>query len=295
MPVLNFGSLNIDDVYRVPAIVQPGQTLAARSQQQFAGGKGANQSVALARAGAEVMHAGRVGPDGLWLVNRLRDAGVDTRYVDTTAERTGRAVIQVDDAGENAIVVLAGGNGQITDGQVGRVFADLPAGTTVLLQNEVNAVARIMTATAEQEMPICLNPAPMDARVAGYPLKQVGTLVVNRTEAAGLIGRPPAGMPPDGVLDALAAMLPGAEIILTLGADGAAYHGPEGRVHVPARPVDVVDTTAAGDTFIGFYLASRLAGAGPEQALIRATRASAITVGRPGAMDAIPRASEVDV
>src|SRR3982751_1755807 len=114
MQVLNFGSLNIDRVLRVPHIARPGETIASRSMSLLAGGKGANQSVALARAGVKVAHAGKVGADGQWLVDKLAAEGIDTSRVQVGAGPTGQATIQVDDAGQNAIVLLGGANQEIT-------------------------------------------------------------------------------------------------------------------------------------------------------------------------------------
>jgi ribokinase len=289
MQVLNFGSLNIDHVYRVPSIVAPGETLSSISYATFAGGKGANQSVALARAGADVFHAGCVGADGNWLVEKLRGYGVDTSFIRVVDGPTGHAIIQVDEVGQNAIVLHAGANHCVSSEHVADVLAHFKPGDTVLLQNEINDVPAIIAAAYDRKLNVCLNPAPFDKSVLHYPLDLLHTLVVNETEGAGLAGVSET----DGILDTLAARLPKCEIILTMGRKGASYRSPDTRFTIPAVQVAAVDTTAAGDTFIGFYLARRATGDGAEAALKTACAAAAVSVTKQGAMDSIPRLADV--
>ena len=141
MDILTIGSLNIDHVYRVPRLVRPGETLAASDYRVFAGGKGFNQSVALARAGAAVRHAGCVGADGVWLLDRLRKEGVETSGVEKVGAPTGHAVIQVDDEGENAILLFGGANREVRPDQIRRAVNTMPADGLLLLQNEISHVA----------------------------------------------------------------------------------------------------------------------------------------------------------
>lgn len=289
MKILNFGSLNIDLVYRVPHIVRPGETISGTAFRTFAGGKGANQSMALARAGAPVYHAGKVGKDGRWLVKKLRDAGVNTSLIRVTDDPSGHAVIQVDDAGENAIFLFPGTNRQIARNEIGTALASCRAGDLVLLQNEINDIPAIIRQARRRKLRVCLNPAPMEPAVLRYPLDLVDILIVNETEAAGLAG----SQRPGGVLDDLAKKLPRAEIVLTLGARGAVVRTPEQEIRVPAVKVKAVDTTAAGDCFIGYYLAGRARGEGIESCLRTACLAAAVSVTRPGAMDSIPAAAEL--
>lgn len=289
MQILNFGSLNIDHVYRVPRIVVPGETLSSISYATFAGGKGANQSVALARAGADVFHAGCVGGDGNWLVEKLHGYGVDTSFIRVVDGPTGHAIIQVDDAGQNAIVLHAGANHCINSKHIADVLAHFKPGDTVLLQNEINDVPAIVRAAADLKLRVCLNPAPFGEEVLGYPLDLLHTLVVNETEGMGLAGV--SGV--DRILDALANRLPDCEIILTLGREGVRCRAPDTRLTVPAVQVTAVDTTAAGDTFIGFYLARRAAGDAAHNALKTACAAAAASVTKQGAMDSIPRLADL--
>jgi ribokinase len=287
--ILNFGSLNVDHVYRVPHIVVPGETLASDDLQCFAGGKGANQSVALARAGAAVWHGGRIGADGRWLLDTLTRAGVNTAYIAVGAEPTGHAIIQVDTAGENAIVLFGGANRTQSRPQIDAALAAFEAGDWLLLQNEIDEVPYLLLQARRRGLRTCLNTAPYGPEVAAYPLDCVDLFVVNETEGAGLTGCTNA----DAILAAMARRFPDAATVLTLGARGARYAGRGQQFSEPAVPVSAVDTTAAGDAFIGYFLADSLAGASPATALRTACRAAAIAVARPGAADSIPFRHEV--
>ena len=291
MHICNFGSLNIDLVYRVPHIVRPGETLASRGTETFAGGKGANQSVALARAGATVHHAGAVGADGRWLIDRLRSHGVEAELVAVLDDhRTGHAIIQVDDAGENAIVLEAGANHAIAREQIDSTLDRFAIGDVLLLQNEVNDIATMIDAAHARGMRICFNPAPMSDVVPGYPLEMVDLLIVNETEGEALTGEREA----ESIASSLAALYEGAEVIVTLGSRGALHIGEAGVTMARGRAVEAVDTTAAGDTFIGYYLAGRAQGLAVTSALDWACHAAALCCTRPGAMDAIPSRAEID-
>ncbi len=290
MVTLNFGSLNIDHVYRVPHIARPGETVPSSEYRRFAGGKGANQSVALARAGARVAHAGCIGPEGLWLRDRLAAEGVDTEDIRVSDGPGGHALIQVDEEGQNSIVLFPGANAAITPEHVAAALRRRSPGDVLLLQNEINAVADLIAAGAGRGLQVVFNPAPMSPAVASYPLDRVSLLIVNEHEAAALSG---AGAP-EVMLETLARRLPRTDLCLTLGARGAVYQQAGGQQwQCPAPPVTAVDTTAAGDTFIGYLLAARLAGAPVPDALETACRAAAVSVTRPGAMDSIPRPEDV--
>ena len=278
MKVLNFGSLNIDLVYRVRDFVRPGETISAQEFARFAGGKGLNQSVALARAGAKVIHAGAVGADGGFLLELLRESGVDCSAVAVVDDvPTGHAVIQVSDAGENAIVRYPGATHRIAAELIDRALATTEPGDVLLLQNEISAMSDIMRRATERNLRIFFNPAPMTEAVASYPLELVDTLIVNETEWEALNACRPALR---------------CNILKTLGARGALYND---SIFVPAQRVDdVVDTTAAGDTFIGYFIAELLAGKDVESAMKTATAASAWCIQRAGAAPSIPRRSDLE-
>jgi ribokinase len=288
--IINFGSLNIDHVYRVEHFVRPGETIASRSYEQFAGGKGFNQSIALARAGAQVRHAGKVGAEGGWLLDMLRKAGAQTEDVLQVEIPTGHALIQVEASGENAIILYGGANQSITTEDVERVLVRATAGDYLLLQNEINNMDLILRRGAEEELRIVFNPAPMTGAVLDYPLDGVTIFIVNETEAEALTG----ASTPDAIVDAMRQRFPRAATVLTMGAAGAIYADGAEQIHVPAVNVKAVDTTAAGDTFTGYFLAALAEGKPVQTALQLAARAAAICVTRPGAADSIPTRAEVN-
>jgi len=288
--VLNIGSLNIDRVLRVPTIVQPGQTLAATRCSLFPGGKGANQSVAAARAGAVVRHVGRVGPDGRWLIERLREAGVRTDGIEIDREaQTGQAVIQVADSGQNSIVIDAGANSRVDASQIDRAIAACEPGDVLLLQNEVSEVAHAIEAGAAAGMVVVFNPAPMTPAVHRYPLEKVSWLVVNEAEGVALAGTDE----PRRIVDELT-LRHGATVVLTRGERGVLCRQGERVLEQPAFAVEAVDTTAAGDTFVGYLVAALVERRPIQQALRRAARAASLSVTRAGAMDSVPDAAEVN-
>lgn len=287
--ILNIGSLNIDHVYRVPHFVRPGQTLVSASYSRGPGGKGLNQSIAAARAGAAVAHAGCIGDDGRFLLDLLTQAGADTARVAITQTPTGHAIIQTDAHGENCIVLYPGANHEVRAEHAQAFFDQFGDGDLLLLQNEITDVGRLIELGKARGMTVLFNPAPMTQAVGAYPLDMVDIAVLNESEAAELSGvdNHPAG------LESLRRRLPGAEIIVTLGARGCAYRGEQEAFDLPAVKVEPVDTTAAGDTFVGYLAAGIAAGISRREALQRATRAAALAVQRPGAANAIPHANEL--
>lgn len=287
--ILNFGSLNIDHVYRVEAFVRPGETIHSLSYRQFAGGKGFNQSIALARAGAPVYHAGKIGPEGGWLLEMLSAAGAVTEDVLQVDTPTGHALIQVDSQGENAIILFGGANQAITAEDVDRVLSRFTAGDYLLLQNEISQMPLILQQAADLGLRVVLNPAPMTQTLLDYPLGGVSIFIVNETEGEALTGV----SAPDAILDEMRRRFPAAATVLTLGGAGAIFADADRRIPIAAVPVTPVDTTAAGDTFTGYFLAGIVRGAGVEDALHEAAQAAAICVTRPGAADSIPGRREV--
>jgi ribokinase len=290
MRILNFGSLNIDFVYSVSHIVQPGETIASRRLDLFSGGKGLNQTIALAKAGAAPAHAGMVGPDGGMLLDTLRSHGVDASLVRAVEERSGNAIIQVAADGQNSIVLFGGANRANTRDYVDSVLARFDAGDLLLLQNEINLMEYIIDAAAAKGMTIALNPAPFDDNLAACDLSKVNLFIVNEVEGEQLSG----ASAPDAILARVAEKYPAARVLLTLGKDGAMYRDAAGVVSCGIFATPVVDTTAAGDTFIGYFLTAVAEGRTPEQALRLASKASSITVSRPGAADSIPLREEVE-
>lgn len=285
---LNFGSLNIDTVYRVDHFVSAGETLAPSSVETFPGGKGLNQSVALARAGAQVWHAGRIGPDGTWLADVLDESGVHTEFIDRTGERTGGALIQLTAKGENCILLDGGANRQLQESHIDAVFSSFAPGDCLVLQNEVNFLPRLIRRAADIGMDIALNPSPVTDDLRGMDLSPVTWLLLNEIEGEALTGE----RAPERIAEALLGRYPKLHIVLTLGRDGVLYRDAHECVRQGIFPVSAVDTTAAGDTFTGFFLHAVTAGSAAE-ALRTASAAAALAVSRKGAAVSIPAMEEV--
>ncbi|MBN2050352.1 MAG: ribokinase [Spirochaetales bacterium] len=289
MRILNFGSLNIDYVYEVDHFVKPGETLSSLSYSRNTGGKGLNQSVALARAGAEVYHAGKVGDEGVFLKDYLAESGVHVEHIFVTPVPTGHAFIQVEKTGENAIVLYGGANRAVGSQDIDQVLYRFEAGDCLLLQNEISSMEELMEKAYRRGMEIFFNPAPMDEQVLSYPLDKVGWFIVNELEGSILSG----AQEPEDIPRAFMAKYPESRLVLTLGSRGAVYADRNTTIEMPACRVRAVDTTAAGDTFIGYFLASLTGGAEVRSALETAVQAAALCVTRPGAADSIPTAAEV--
>ncbi len=276
--ILNFGSLNIDHVYQVEAFVRPGETISALGYARHPGGKGLNQSIALARAGTRVLHAGCIGVDGLFLKELLERDGVDCSLVTILDDApTGHAVIQVSAQGENSIVICGGANQAIPSSLIEKAAAKLSPGDIVLLQNEISCIPEIMRAASAACARIFFNPAPFTAAVASYPLELLDTLIVNETEAEGLSR---SGFDTNAC-----------NVLLTRGSRGARYMPKGGGipVEVAAVPVaKVVDTTAAGDTFIGYFLSDVSRNVDVATAMAEAAKAASWCVAHAGAASSIP-------
>ncbi len=290
MKILNFGSLNLDYVYSVDHFVAEGETLASTVRNTFCGGKGLNQSVALARAGADVYHAGCIGPEGDMLTDMLEDAGVNTAYTKTVEAPTGHAIIQVDPSGRNCILLFGGANRCIDPAFVGEVLSDFDAGDWLVLQNEISSLPYLIETAKTKGMTVVLNPSPFDLSLVAAGLDQVDYVLLNETEGKQLTGYDA----PENILGAIRATYPALKVVLTLGKDGCVYDDGTQRISHGIYAVTPVDTTAAGDTFTGFFIGAISEGADPAEAIRRASAASAIAVSRPGAAPSVPTADEVD-
>lgn len=292
MKILNFGSLNLDNVYTVDHFIRPGETMSSDKLEIFCGGKGLNQSIALARAGAEVYHAGAVGKtDGERLLAALIDVGVDVSLVRRTEGISGHAVIQVDKSGQNCILLFGGANKEITREQVEETLSHFEPGDLLLLQNEVSELSYLIDCASRRGMRIYLNPSPVTDELLLMPLEKVDCFILNEIEAADICG----GTVSDKELPGrLHQKYPKAAILLTLGEKGSRYYDGVNFFEQPAFSVKAVDTTAAGDTFTGYFMASAAYGSDIRSALLQATKASAIAVSRKGASVSIPTKAEVE-
>lgn len=290
--ILVFGSLNIDLVFAVEALPRAGETVTARHFQTLPGGKGANQATAAARAGAEVAMAGCVGYDGFGrsLLMALGANGVDVRLVRRVSAATGCAVVAVDAKGENQILVASGANALARAADVPDAL--LGPRTTLLLEREVDALesAALAGRAKRRGARVILNLAPMGP-VPEELLAASDFLVVNETEAATLFGSATAGV---SAAAAFAARR-GITLIVTLGAEGAMAHSPDGSgLRVGALPVAPVDTTGAGDAFVGVLAASLDRGEALAEAMRRASVAGALACLKEGAQSALPTAEEIE-
>ncbi|CUH86533.1 Ribokinase [Phaeobacter sp. CECT 5382] len=285
MAIWNLGSINADMVYSMPHLPVAGETLAATGLDQFLGGKGANMSVAAARAGSVVHHIGAVGPEGGWAVQRLMEYGVDTRRIASVDVPTGHAIIAVDEAGENQIILFPGANRSITQDQIGLALSQASAGDILVLQNETNLQAEAAKMARDLGLRVAYAAAPFDAAAVQAVLPFLDLLFLNEVEAEQLqaaTGKSPQALGVD-------------HVIVTLGAKGARHfdrHSGEVR-DIPALPVTPVDTTGAGDTFTGYVLSGLDRGLPMAQAMAQAARAGALMVMRHGTADVIPDLKEV--
>lgn len=285
MAIYNLGSINVDLLYQVPHLPGPGETLAATGFHRGLGGKGANMSVAAARGAAHVVHIGAVGSDGRWALDLLTEYGVDTRHIIVAAEVTGHAVILLDKAGENTIVINPGANHALTKDQIGLALAEASPKDILLIQNETNQQVYCARTGSDLGLRVVYAAAPFEAASVKEVLPFLDMLILNLVEADQLqkaLGKGP---------DALGV----ANVIVTLGAEGCRwFHAETGQVKdFPALPVTPVDTTGAGDTFTGYLLAGLDRGMPMEQAIGLATKAAALMVTRVGTADVIPDLLEV--
>ena len=290
MKILCFGSCNIDFVYSVNHICKPGETISAAELSLFPGGKGLNQAVALAKAGADVYFAGCIGNDGDFLKTILTDSGVDVQYLRKINGKTGHAIIQVDRSSENSIVIFSGANGCVTKEHIDDVIKDFSAGDIMLIQNEISCLPYLLDVAGKLGMDIYFNPSPLNDQIKNVDLKHVRCLIVNETEAMEMTG----SKDPSVVQEFIKTNYPHLEVLLTLGKRGSVHITKNQIMKQSAYKAQAVDTTAAGDSYTGYYLAGISQGASVKNAMDRASAASAIAVSRKGASSSIPTNKEVD-
>lgn len=291
MKVLNFGSLNYDNVYEMEHFVVAKETISSIGYSRNFGGKGLNQSIALAKAGMEVYHAGRVGNDGQDFIDYLKKYNVKTNFlVKDSNEATGHAIIQVCN-GENCIILHGGSNQKIDSMQVENTFKNFEKGDLLLVQNEISSMDLIIKKAHEKGMKIAFNTAPMDSKIFTYPLDLVDIFIVNEIEAQGLAKSDSNDI--NVIIKKLQELYPSKEIVLTVGEKGSYFIKGDILEHAEALKVKAVDTTAAGDTFTGFFLSSYLTDGDSLKALKLASKASAITVQGAGAAQSIPELKDL--
>lgn len=289
MKILNFGSLNIDYVYSVDHFVRPGETLSSEKLELFCGGKGLNQSIAMARAGAPVFHAGKIGKEGSMLTNILKKSGADISNVEISDKITGHAIIQVDASGQNCILLHGGANIDIGVDFIDKVLSKFEAGDILLSQNETNNIPSLLKKAHEKGLIIAYNPSPIDKNITSYPLECVKYFILNEIEGNALTGK----TEPQKIADELLRKYPKSAVVLTLGKHGVFYKDENESITHGTYKVKRIDTTGAGDTFTGYFLAGVYGGLDTKEILRRASVASSIAVSRKGASASIPTLDEV--
>ena len=290
MRVYNLGSLNIDYVYKVDHFVSAGETIASQSMEIFPGGKGLNQSVALARSGVSVVHGAVVGRDGTFLLELLQSVGAEAGRIRVAEEPSGHAIIQVNKEGQNCIMLFPGTNNAVDQAYVESFLADAEENDVLLLQNETGGLAAAFAAAKAKKMQIAFNPSPFNGNIETLPLEQVDWWFCNEIEGKELFG----SEDPREIAAAFRERFPRSHLILTLGSAGSVFIDSEHYAEQAAYPAVAVDTTAAGDTFTGYFLSGVMAGQSPEEALDLASKASSVTVSRMGASVSIPSRVAVD-
>lgn len=290
MKILNFGSLNIDNTYTLEHFVQPGETITSKELRRFCGGKGLNQSIALAMAGCEVNHFGCVGIDGDVLINILQNNNVNTESIIKLDNiQSGHAIIQVDRYGQNSIILFPGANRQMREEWVYNEIKKYSEGDWLLIQNETNCLECAMRAAHEQGLKIAFNPSPMDHKVLSLPLELTDLFLINEVEGMNITGK----QSPAEIIADLKSRFPDSSVVLTLGKNGSIFNNSNNSIFQPAYLGDARDTTGAGDTYTGYFLANYIKGVPAHECMQIATMASTIQISRAGAATAIPNKSEV--
>lgn len=289
--ILNLGSLNIDKVYSLDHIANEGETISAISYNEGMGGKGLNQSIALKRAGADFIHAGFVGEnDGDILLNYMAKNEIDF-LVKKVSGNSGHAIIQVDKDANNSIIVEAGANKKIDKSYIDQVLAKFEEGDYILLQNEISNLPYIVDVASKRKMKIFLNPSPVDESIKTIDFNKIDTLILNETEAYDLSGCEN----PDQIINYFRKNYKDLNIVLTLGKDGGIYSSKDMDIKFSSFKTKTIDTTGAGDTFLGYFLASISKEEDVEKSLKLASLAASLSCSKKGAAISIPSLKEVEV
>lgn len=289
MKIYNFGSLNIDYVYEVENMVRAGETISSLSFSKFMGGKGLNQSIALARAGAKVEHIGCIGEDGYFLVDKLKEEGVDVHAVKTVDTPTGHAVIQLDSEGENSILLYAGANHCLECDYIDSIFETMESDALILIQNEISCIEYIIEKAHERGVALAINLSPVNENIKKIDLSKVSYLLINEVEGEMITGF----NLPSQIGNYLIRTYPALNVILTLGSEGVIFFNQHESIEQSAYQTDVTDTTGAGDTFTGYFLSMLIRGKSVREALKIGCYASSLAIRVKGAANSIPKWEEV--
>lgn len=289
MKILNFGSLNIDIFFRVENIVKPGETISAKSIEKRPGGKGLNQSVALSKSFENVYHAGSVGDDGVFLIDYLKSENINTKYIKKSDKLTGNAIIQVDDKGENSIVLYKGANFDNDKKFIDEVLNDFSKDDILLLQNEISSMKYLIDKAYEKGMKIVLNPSPITDEIKEFDFNKIDLLLVNEIEAKDIANKDNI----DESINYFMATYPNINLIVTLGSKGSIFVNKNEKIKQEGIKVESVDSTGAGDTFTGFFVSYFYQGKNVRDCLKFASLASALSVTKSGASISIPSLCDV--
>ena len=285
MKILNFGSINKDFFYSVNDFVKPGETISSIRYNVKIGGKGLNQSVGISKAGQKIYHAGIINKDDTFILDKLKKWNINCENILLSNNPTGHAIIQVDKKGENSIVIHGGANHDVDIKFIKSVLSKFNSGDILVLQNEINNIKEIIDRAHHKKMKIVFNPTPFNNEILSYDLNKISTLILNQTEGEALSNE----KKPDGILKVLNSKFNNTEIILTLGEKGSLYSFKDELLKIKAHKLDTVDTTGAGDTFIGYYVAGIASEKNKKDNLNRASKAAAIATTKLGGAESIPR------
>ena len=285
MKILNFGSINKDFFYSVNDFVKPGETISSIKYNVKIGGKGLNQSVGISKAGQKIYHAGIINKDDTFILDRLKKWNINCENIVLGVNPTGHAIIQVDKNGENSIIIHGGANHDFDIKFIKSVLSKFDSGDILVLQNEINNIKEIIDGAHHKKMKIVFNPAPFNNEILSYDLNKISTLILNQTEGEALSKE----KKPINILRVLKSKFNNTEIILTLGEKGSLYSFKDELLKIKAHKVDTVDTTGAGDTFIGYYVAGIASKMNKKDNLKRASKAATIATTKLGGAGSIPR------
>ena len=285
MKILNLGSINKDFFYSVNDFVKPGETIPSIRYNVKIGGKGLNQSVGISKAGQKIYHAGIINKDDTFILDKLKKWNINCENIVLGVNPTGHAIIQVDKNGENSIIIHGGANHDFDIKFIKSVLSKFDSGDILVLQNEINNIKEIIDRAHHKKMKIVFNPAPFNNEILSYDLNKISTLILNQTEGEALSKE----KKPDGILKVLNSKFNNTEIILTLGEKGSLYSFKDELLKIKAHKVDTIDTTGAGDTFIGYYVAGIASEISKKNNLNRASEAAAISTTKLGGAESIPK------
>ena len=285
MKILNFGSINKDFFYSVNDFVKPGETISSIRYNIKIGGKGLNQSVGISKAGQNIYHAGIINKDDTFILDKLKKWNINCENILLSNNPTGHAIIQVDKKGENSIIIHGGANHDVNIKFIKSVLSKFDSGDILVIQNEINNIKEIIDRAHYKKMKIIFNPAPFNNEILSYDLNKISTLILNQTEGEALSKE----KKPDGILKVLNSKFNNTKIILTLGEKGSLYSFKDELLKIKAHKLDTVDTTGAGDTFIGYYVAGIASKMNTKDNLNRASEAAALATTKLGGAESIPR------